>query len=60
MALSVLNNIPALVTEDQLNDTQFSLKNTLTNCLPVRESIAAPTMRRDWLSPTGWRPTSPR
>jgi len=30
MALSVLNNIPAIVAENQLNNTQSSLQNTLT------------------------------
>ena len=59
MALSILNNIPSLVAENQLNTTQANLQKTLYQLASGSRSTAAPTMQRACPSPIAYRPISP-
>ena len=45
MSLGILNNIASIYAQNNLNQTQSSLQNTLSSCLRVRASTAARTMR---------------
>ena len=59
MALSILNNIPSLVAENQLNIPRPTCRRHSTSWRLVRVSTAAPTMRPAFPSPIAYRRISP-
>ena len=58
MSLGVLNNLSAMYAENNLNNTNNSLRTPCcSSCLPVRRSTPAPTTQPDFHWSTASRPT---